>query len=360
MNGKIWASVDPICRKVDVYPGWVSNKIEEEFRNHQSSRNDHTQICLGSKFFNATIHLKNGYYYQTTPPVHAGPRGGGGKPPGYRVILPIKVTNGCFTVHAKQVSGEWRICRYASESHHTFNETLSNINDLLASDGNIQQYFPDIQPWSSEDLLPDSDNNKNVSVWMWCRGVPEKQGNIFKLSDSWWSPYFCEDNKIIDDAFNAQNPNVEITLFNNTKRVIEFTNDFSCYAKQVKYATENDPTHAVRMVKKVTITISVLKEKLKNLNKVIIDPSIITTLIDSDEIPHEFYCSISQDIMSDPVYTVDNHTYDRSSIERWFQQKLTSPLTGMYLSSNLLRPNNELKEQIQKFARLQIEKTKKK
>ena len=192
---------------------------------------------------------------------------------------------------------------------------------------------------------------------MWCRGA-EKQGNIFKLSDSWWSPYFCEDNKIIDDAFNAQNSNVEITLFNNTKRVIEFTNDFSCYAKQVKYA-ENDPTYAVRMVKKVTITIGVLKEKLKNLNKVIIDPSIITTLIDSDEIPHEFYCSISQDIMSDPVYTVDNHTYDRSSIERWFQHKLTLPLTGLPLSSNTLSPNSDLRNQIQNFASFQIEKAKK-
>tara|TARA_Y100000992_G_scaffold128613_1_gene84637 strand:+ start:16284 stop:17363 length:1080 start_codon:yes stop_codon:yes gene_type:complete len=359
MNGHIWASVDPIKNKVDVYPGWISNKIEKELRYNHNARNNYITISLGSKFFNATIHLKCGKFYQTTPPIFAGPRGGG-KEPGYRTILPIRVINSHFTVYTKYIFGQWRICQYAINATHTFNETLINNNDLIPSDGYLKEYFPDIKSWTSDDLLEDTDNNKLVTVWMWCRGVPEKQGNIFKLSDSWWSPYFCEDNKIIDDAFNAQNPNVEITLFNNTKRVIEFTNDFSCYAKQVKYATENDPTHAVRMVKKVTITISVLKEKLKNLNKVIIDPSIITTLIDSDEIPHEFYCSISQDIMSDPVYTVDNHTYDRSSIERWFQQKLTSPLTGMYLSSNLLRPNNELKEQIQKFARLQIEKTKKK
>ena len=358
MNGKIWASVDPVRKKVDVYPGWVSNKIEEEFKNHQSSRNDHSQITLGSKFFNATIHLKNGYYYQTTPPVHAGPRGGGGKAPGYRVILPIEVTDGCFTVYAKQVSGEWRMCRHAIDSQHTFNETLSNVNDLLVSDGNIQQYFPDIQPWCSEDLLPDSDNNKNVSVWMWCRGVPERQGNIFKLGDSWWAPYFCEDNKKIDEAFNAGNNSVEITLFDNTKRIIEFQPGFSCYAKQTKYdlnVTLGNSSVAVRMVKKVTITVALLKQKLENLNTITFDPSIITTLVDSNDIPHEFYCSISQDVMTDPVKTVDNHTYDRTSIERWFQHRLTSPLTGLELVSSLLVPNDTLREQIHEFARLKIQ-----
>ena len=66
-------------------------------------------------------------------------------------------------------------------------------------------------------------------------------------------------------------------------------------------------------------------------------------LIESDNIPNEFYCSISQDIMSDPVKTIDNHTYDRISIERWFTHRVTSPLTGLPLSSTLLTPNNELK-----------------
>jgi len=358
MNGKIWTSVDPIHKKVDVYPGWVTNKIEEKFRNYQNSSNEHIQIPLGSKFFNATINFKNGNYYQTTPSINSGSRGGGGKPPGYRRILPIEVTDGCFTVYAKQVSGEWRICEHASDSHHTFNETLNNVNDLLASDGNIQQYFPDIQPWCSEDILPESDNNKNVSVWMWCRGVPERQGNIFKLSDSWWVPYFCEDNKKIDEAFNAGNSSVKITLFDNTERIIEFQPGFSCYAKQTKYhlnARLSNPTVAVRMVKKVTITVALLKQKLENLKTITFDPSIITTLVDTNDIPHEFYCSISQDVMTDPVKTVDNHTYDRTSIERWFQHRLTSPLTGLTLASNLLVPNDTLREQIHEFARVKIQ-----
>ena len=111
------------------------------------------------------------------------------------------------------------------------------------------------------------------------------------------------------------------------------------------------------MVKKVTMSVNQLKEKMNNLNKIIIDPSIVTTLMEDDYIPNEFYCSISQDIMTDPVKTVDNHTYDRLSIEKWFEHRVTSPLTGLELESITLVPNDELREQIQNFVRIQIEKS---
>ena len=67
------------------------------------------------------------------------------------------------------------------------------------------------------------------------------------------------------------------------------------------------------------------------------------------EIPHEFYCSISQDIMNDPVITCDGHTYDRYSIERWFQYNSTSPLTGLRLDSTVLISNMALKNAIDKY-----------
>ena len=35
------------------------------------------------------------------------------------------------------------------------------------------------------------------------------------------------------------------------------------------------------------------------------------------EVPREFYCPISNDVMQDPVYTVDGFTYERKEIERW-------------------------------------------
>ena len=35
------------------------------------------------------------------------------------------------------------------------------------------------------------------------------------------------------------------------------------------------------------------------------------------EVPREFYCPISNDVMQDPVTTVDGFTYERKEIERW-------------------------------------------
>ena len=59
--------------------------------------------------------------------------------------------------------------------------------------------------------------------------------------------------------------------------------------------------------------------------------------------------------MIDPVKTIDGHTYDRPSIEKWLTINKTSPLTGLQLSSLLLVPNVILKDQIEKFTK---EKTK--
>ena len=45
-----------------------------------------------------------------------------------------------------------------------------------------------------------------------------------------------------------------------------------------------------------------------------------------------FLCSISFEIMADPVTTADGQTYERSAIMRWFLQgNMTSPLTGALL-----------------------------
>ena len=48
---------------------------------------------------------------------------------------------------------------------------------------------------------------------------------------------------------------------------------------------------------------------------------------------------ITLNIFQDPVITADGHTYDRSSIERWFLNNNTSPLTGLVLPNKDLIPN---------------------
>ena len=80
-----------------------------------------------------------------------------------------------------------------------------------------------------------------------------------------------------------------------------------------------------------------------------IDPSELVEMLPSGTVPHHFYCPITQDVMNDPVKTVDGMVYDRPAIERWFSMSATSPLTGLPLASKALVPHATLREQIQAF-----------
>lgn len=67
-------------------------------------------------------------------------------------------------------------------------------------------------------------------------------------------------------------------------------------------------------------------------------------------IPPQFYCPISQELMVDPVSTVDGHVYDRLNIQRWFNTgKTSSPVTGQALASTILVPNHPLRQMIEAF-----------
>ena len=50
-------------------------------------------------------------------------------------------------------------------------------------------------------------------------------------------------------------------------------------------------------------------------------------------------CPISLTRMVDPVVAADGHTYDRASIEEWFQRSDTSPMTNERLVNKNLVPN---------------------
>tara|TARA_B110000008_G_scaffold275273_1_gene312409 strand:+ start:456 stop:1523 length:1068 start_codon:yes stop_codon:yes gene_type:complete len=336
----VWLSLDPHRRKIDYYPKHISSIIEKRFKERDIWNSD--KCVLGSDFFNATVHFHpSGSLYQTTPGMSMGRAVF--KPPGYRSVKRIQLRSSNDTnisIYTKQVQGEWRITNNVIDSEVNFNEQVST--DVLVSgrEDNIQNNTF----WKPEDL---NINDKHVVVWQWCRGVPERQGNLMNLGEEWWIPYLQYQNEIIESSYNANYNNIEITLpTDNSKRLIKFNNN-NCYANQV------DTIHnKYRFVRRVIITISKLKEKLANMNNQPLDPSILSTLVDSDEIPREYFCCISQDIMKDPVKTTDNHTYDRSSIEQWFRTRYTSPLTGLELNDITLTPNIELRNQIQEYTRL--------
>lgn len=69
------------------------------------------------------------------------------------------------------------------------------------------------------------------------------------------------------------------------------------------------------------------------------------------DIPEEYLCPITQDLMIDPVFTYDGQTYEREAIENWLinQKKNTSPLTGAVLPNTSVVPNYALRKAIEAF-----------
>ena len=68
-------------------------------------------------------------------------------------------------------------------------------------------------------------------------------------------------------------------------------------------------------------------------------------------LPKSFCCSLTLDLMRDPVSTADGHTYERAAITRWFADgKTTSPNTGAALKHKNLIPNIALRQTIEEWA----------
>mmetsp|Transcript_1196 Transcript_1196/g.2817 ORF Transcript_1196/g.2817 Transcript_1196/m.2817 type:complete len:331 (+) Transcript_1196:84-1076(+) len=65
--------------------------------------------------------------------------------------------------------------------------------------------------------------------------------------------------------------------------------------------------------------------------------------MDHVPVPQDFCCSITGDIMLDPVCTADGHTYERVAIARWLNGHETSPKTNSKLESKTLTPNHALR-----------------
>ncbi|KAF3531754.1 hypothetical protein DY000_02041246 [Brassica cretica] len=72
-------------------------------------------------------------------------------------------------------------------------------------------------------------------------------------------------------------------------------------------------------------------------------------------------CPISLEIMNDPVVLETGHTYDRSSIAKWFSAgNITCPKTGKNLESTVLVGNVSVKQVIQSYFKKEIDQKKKK
>jgi hypothetical protein len=69
-----------------------------------------------------------------------------------------------------------------------------------------------------------------------------------------------------------------------------------------------------------------------------------------NEVPKEFICPLTQQIMIDPVMTEEGISYERKAIEIWFENNSISPSTNVALGSNILLPNFALKQLIKDYS----------
>ena len=67
------------------------------------------------------------------------------------------------------------------------------------------------------------------------------------------------------------------------------------------------------------------------------------------EVPDDYICPITTEIMTDPVITADGFTYERAAITEWLRTKDTSPKTGAKLESKALIPIHSLRNMIRSF-----------
>ena len=71
------------------------------------------------------------------------------------------------------------------------------------------------------------------------------------------------------------------------------------------------------------------------------------------DVPDEYICSITFEIMEDPVFAMDGHSYERSAIEDWFTKNNRSPLTNEVIETRVV-PNHNLKSIIAAYIAIVI------
>jgi hypothetical protein len=267
----------------------------------------------------------------------------GFKQPGYRSVARVakpEASGARVVVFGKQVHGEWRIAATEAESEVTFEETPPAECFVESASGETAAPI-EFRAWRGEDLTSGA-WDVSVVVWQWCRGVPEKHGNLMALGEEWWCPFLAENNLKLEEAFSQHADHVDVTVLDRSLQILFTTGQSFALQKDEARGTE-------RTVRRVIKSVQEVKVMVDRMATPPLDLSDLAEQLPHGEVPHHFFCPITQDVMQDPVKTNDGMVYDRPAIDRWFTQSSTSPLTGLPLTSKALVPHATLREQIQTF-----------
>lgn len=67
------------------------------------------------------------------------------------------------------------------------------------------------------------------------------------------------------------------------------------------------------------------------------------------DIPNEYFCPISKEIMLEPVVIRDGYTYEKKSIKEWFKYSNKSPITSKMVRNKIYLNNTSLRNMIREW-----------
>lgn len=350
----LWCALDPFTGTIVEYPNYIAAKIEtyyKNFINNGYTGNVPDALLLGKNYYNAIINYSANIGFFQKYGLNYKKKEDDNYFNVKRIILNDSYGNSLYySLYITNVYNRWRISEvrtfynmqlfiydnkilielYANKDNTI---TASNINDYLTTE---------IKIWEPTDIN-NSDINKYVVVWQWCNATKESHGNeLYNLSDSHYTPYLYEQNKIIEEGYNNNLTEIEIIL-----PVINITKHIKVNKKKY-YGLQIDKLNKTRRhVRRSVMKLSELQEKL-NKTQIIRNQAYYDN-INPNEIPNEFICPIGLQIMTEPVSTCDGFTYDNKNITRWLQNSERSPLTGLVLNNTRLSINKVLQDKINKY-----------
>ncbi len=127
----------------------------------------------------------------------------------------------------------------------------------------------------------------------------------------------------------------------NASTIEKLEKDLELKSKYVKELEEENAAHRLNVAE--------LHELFNKKANAFVDEMLPAQSVSTVSIPVNFYCSITGEIMEDPVLAEDGYSFEGWAIRKWLAINSLSPVTWKPLDSAKLIPNRALKGTIDEF-----------
>lgn len=154
------------------------------------------------------------------------------------------------------------------------------------------------------------------------------------------------DGEVLEKGYRKNARELKKELY---KLAMEIVADNEDYEEERENESEKEGVMILDTINKAIQNLSLLKEmkmnkKQKQQKKKKLS---LSSQLDAMNVPDEFRCPISRELMRDPVVLATGQTYDRPFIQKWLKEgQRTCPQTQQVLSHTVLTPNHLVRELI--------------